>query len=264
MQRTRSSVLGVVGLASLMAIFAGGCADGSDSGRTGVSASNASAGAMGRPSGQPASAAPQQGGAPGSNTAATGSATTPATTPTPAPSTPIKDAQGMASNASNDPTSNSPTEIAMFGAGCFWGVQSKFDKMPGVIETAVGYAGGSVPNPTYKQVCTDETGHAEVVHITFDPTKISYQQLVDAFFTLHDPTQLNRQGPDYGSQYRTVIFYYSPAQQTTAQETIQRLGAAKKFARPIVTQVVPAAEFWRGEEYHQKYLKKRGLDDCSL
>lgn len=156
------------------------------------------------------------------------------------------------------------TQAAMFGAGCFWGVQAKFDKIPGVIATEVGYAGGEVKNPSYKQVCTDETGHAEVVHVTFDPTKVTYQQLVDTFFTLHDPTQLNRQGPDYGSQYRTVIFFYSPDQQRTAQETIQRVTDAKKFSRPIVTQIVPAPEFWKAEEYHQKYLKKRGLDDCKL
>lgn len=135
------------------------------------------------------------------------------------------------------------TQAAMFGAGCFWGVQAKFDKIPGVIATEVGYAGGEVKNPSYKQVCTDETGHAEVVHVTFDPTKVTYQQLVDTFFTLHDPTQLNRQGPDYGSQYRTVIFFYSPDQQRTAQETIQRVTDAKKFSRPIVTQIVPAPEF---------------------
>lgn len=156
------------------------------------------------------------------------------------------------------------TQTAMFGAGCFWGVQAKFDNIPGVIATEVGYAGGETTKPTYKDVCTDETGHAEVVHITFDPAKVSYQQLVDAFFTLHDPTQLNRQGPDYGTQYRTVIFYYSPEQQKTAQDTIQRLTDAKKFPRPIVTQVVPAPEFWKAEDYHQKYLKKRGLDDCHL
>lgn len=226
-----------------------GCAD---SGRSGGSTS-ASAGAM-------ASATPQPGA-----TAASSNTPTPTSTPTPAPTTatPIKDTTGMASNATNQDTT-ATTQIAMFGAGCFWGVEAKFARMPGVIETAVGYAGGAVANPTYKQVCTEETGHAEVVHITFDPAKVSYQQLVDAFFTLHDPTQLNRQGPDYGTQYRTVIFYYSPEQQTAAQETIQRLTAAKKFPRPIVTQVIAAPAFWRGEEYHQKYLKKRGLDDCSL
>ncbi len=253
MRRSRSAFLGVLGLMG-MGLLAG-CADGADSGTTGRTAA---AGAMG-PTATPrtqvssgASSGAQAGSTAGANTSPSGAA------PTPTTDAASKDATSM------DSTVQGATQTAMFGAGCFWGVQAKFDKIDGVIATEVGYAGGTMDKPTYKDVCTDETGHAEVVHITFDPAKVSYQQLVDAFFTLHDPTQMNRQGPDYGTQYRTVIFYYSPEQQQTAEATIQRLTEAKKFPRPIVTKVVPAAEFWKAEDYHQKYLKKRGLDDCHL
>src|SRR5487761_1590386 len=142
-------------------------------------------------------------------------------------------------------------EKATFGAGCFWGVQAAFDRIPGVQETLVGYEGGTLENPTYRDVCTDRTGHAEVLQVTFDPEKVSYQQLLDAFFNEHNPTQLNRQGPDHGTQYRSVIFYHSPEQQQTANATIARLAAEHKFSQPIVTQVVPAETFWRAEEYHQ-------------
>ncbi len=155
-------------------------------------------------------------------------------------------------------------EKATFGAGCFWGVQTTFDQIPGVIETAVGYEGGELKNPTYRQVCTDRTGHAEVLEISFDPERISYQNLLDVFFSAHNPTQLNRQGPDHGTQYRSVIFYHSPQQQQAATETIARLTAARKFTQPIVTQVVPAAAFWPAEEYHQKYLEKRGMANCHI
>jgi peptide-methionine (S)-S-oxide reductase len=155
-------------------------------------------------------------------------------------------------------------EKATFGAGCFWGVQAAFDRIPGVIETAVGYEGGALDNPTYRDVCTDRTGHAEVVQVTFDPAKVSYQQLVDAFFREHNPTQLNRQGPDHGTQYRSAIFYHSPEQKQVAEETIARLTAERKFPKPIVTQVVPAASFWPAEEYHQKYLEKRGAVSCHI
>lgn len=155
-------------------------------------------------------------------------------------------------------------EKATFGAGCFWGVQTTFDRISGVVETAVGYEGGALKNPTYRDVCTDRTGHAEVLEVTFDPTRVSYLQLLEAFFTAHDPTQLNRQGPDHGEQYRSVIFYHSPEQQQAAAAAVARLTAEHKFSRPIVTQIVPAQTFWVAEEYHQKYLEKRGTVSCHI
>ena len=155
-------------------------------------------------------------------------------------------------------------EKATFGAGCFWGVQTTFDRVPGVVETAVGYEGGKLDNPTYRDVCTGRTGHAEALQIAFDPTRVSYQQLLDVFFSSHDPTQLNRQGPDHGEQYRSVIFYHSAEQQQAAVATVARLNAEHKFPRPIVTQIVPAQTFWVAEEYHQKYLEKRGVASCHI
>lgn len=155
-------------------------------------------------------------------------------------------------------------EKATFGAGCFWGVEVAFQRLPGVLDTAVGYAGGTLENPTYKDVCTGNTNHAEVVEVTFDPVKISYAQLLDAFFSLHDPTQKDRQGPDWGTQYRSVIFFHSPERQQMALAAIARLTKENKFPKPIVTQVVPASTFWRAEEYHQKYLEKRGMASCHL
>jgi peptide-methionine (S)-S-oxide reductase len=155
-------------------------------------------------------------------------------------------------------------ETAEFGAGCFWGVEVRFAQLPGVIETAVGYEGGQLDKPTYKDVCTDQTGHAEVVQVKFDPARVNYRQLLDLFFSLHDPTQLNRQGPDWGTQYRSVVFFHSPEQEAAAKETIERLTREKIFSRPIVTQVVPAQTFWRAEEYHQKYLEKRGAASCHI
>jgi peptide-methionine (S)-S-oxide reductase len=155
-------------------------------------------------------------------------------------------------------------EKATFAAGCFWGVEARFQQLPGVTATAVGYEGGALANPSYQQVCTDRTGHAEAVEIDFDPGKISYQQLLDEFFALHDPTQLNRQGPDWGTQYRSAVFYHSPEQEKAAKETIARLTAEKRFSKPVVTQVVPAETFWRAEEYHQKYLEKRGAVSCHI
>ena len=155
-------------------------------------------------------------------------------------------------------------EKATFGAGCFWGVQTKFDRISGVMETTVGYEGGKLENPTYRDVCTGRTGHAEALEITFDPTRVSYQQLLDVFFNSHDPTQLNRQGPDHGEQYRSVIFYHSAEQQQAAVATVARLNAEHKFPRPIVTQIVPAQTFWVAEEYHQKYLEKRGVASCHI
>lgn len=155
-------------------------------------------------------------------------------------------------------------ETAMFGAGCFWGVEETFRRTPGVVETAVGYAGGKTKNPTYKDVCTDETGHAEVVHVVFDPAKVTYGQLLDVFWKGHNPTTLNRQGPDYGTQYRSAIFYYSPEQQKTAQASKEKLGASGKWKRPIVTEITAAPEFWKAEDYHQKYLLNRGQENCHL
>src|SRR5438874_6941073 len=143
---------------------------------------------------------------------------------------------------------------ATFAAGCFWGVEATFRAMPGVSSTRVGYTGGQTENPTYKEVCTDRTGHAEAVEVEFDPAQVSYNDLLKVFWENHDPTQLNRQGPDVGDQYRTVIFYHTPEQQAAAQASKERLEAEKKYRRPIVTQIVPAETFYRAEEYHQQYL----------
>jgi peptide-methionine (S)-S-oxide reductase len=156
------------------------------------------------------------------------------------------------------------SEIATFGAGCFWGVEAAFGRIPGVLETAVGYSNGHMENPTYKDVCTDETGHAEVVQVTFDPAKVSFQQLLDAFWTIHDPTQVNRQGPDFGKQYRTAIFFHTPEQEAVAKASVAALNASGKFKRPIATEITPAGKFYRAEEYHQKYLEKRGATSCHI
>ena len=156
-------------------------------------------------------------------------------------------------------------EKATFGAGCFWGVEVAFAQIPGVTATAVGYEGGTMDQPSYKDVCTDRTGHAEVVEVEFDPSQVGYEDLLDAFFRLHDPTQLNRQGPDWGTQYRSAIFYHSDAQKALAEEKIAALTAEGRFApKRIVTRVEPAQTFWRAEEYHQHYLEKRGLASCHL
>ncbi|MEX2113936.1 MAG: peptide-methionine (S)-S-oxide reductase MsrA [Pirellulales bacterium] len=155
-------------------------------------------------------------------------------------------------------------EKATFAAGCFWGVEAAFRQTPGVKSTAVGYTGGQTPNPTYEQVCTDRTGHAEAVEVEFDPAVVSYEQLLDVFWQNHDPTQLNRQGPDYGSQYRTAIFVHSPQQQKAAQASKERLAASGKHQRPIATEIVPAETFYRAEEYHQQYLEKRGQASCHI
>jgi peptide-methionine (S)-S-oxide reductase len=155
-------------------------------------------------------------------------------------------------------------EKATFGAGCFWGVEARFAEMPGVIDTAVGYEGGDLEHPTYKEVCTDRTGHAEVVDVTFDPSRLSYDTLLDAFFALHDPTQLNRQGPDWGSQYRSVIFTHSGEQMQQARAKIDELNASGAYRKQIVTKVEPVTTFWRAEEYHQRYLEKRGMVHCHI
>jgi peptide-methionine (S)-S-oxide reductase len=153
-------------------------------------------------------------------------------------------------------------ETATFGAGCFWGVETAFQQVPGVLETAVGYSGGHTKNPTYHEVCTDETGHAEVVQVTFDPAKVTFAQLLDVFWKAHDPTQVNRQGPDIGTQYRTAIFFHSPEQEEIAKKSRAALEASGKFRRPIATEITPAGSFYRAEEYHQKYLQKRGAASC--
>jgi peptide-methionine (S)-S-oxide reductase len=155
-------------------------------------------------------------------------------------------------------------EKATFGAGCFWGIETAFRQIDGVISTTVGYSGGRTANPTYRDVCSDETGHAEVVEVEFDPAKVRYEQLLDVFWENHDPTTLNRQGPDVGSQYRSAIFFHSPAQEEAARASKARLEAAKRFRRPIVTQIEPAATFYRAEDYHQQYLEKRGLASCHI
>ena len=156
-------------------------------------------------------------------------------------------------------------ENATFAAGCFWGVEAALAAIPGVTATAVGYEGGSLEWPTYKDVCTDRTGHAEAVELDFDTEKVSYRKLLDAFFELHDPTTLNRQGPDHGTQYRSAIFFHSPEQEAQARAKIEQLTAEGRFApRKIVTEVIAAQAFWRAEEYHQRYLEKRGLASCHL
>ena len=156
------------------------------------------------------------------------------------------------------------SEKATFGAGCFWGVVETFRNLRGVLSTSVGYAGGTQENPTYQDVCTDKTGHAEVVEMEFDPSQISYDELLDFFWSNHNPTTLNRQGPDVGAQYRSVIFYHSPEQQATANASKEKLEKSGRFNRPIVTQIEPAPTFWRAEDYHQHYLQKRGQAHCAV
>ena len=151
------------------------------------------------------------------------------------------------------------TETAVFGAGCFWGVQDIFDDTPGVVATEVGYSGGTTDNPTYEDVCSHTTGHAEVVRVEFDPTKISYEGLLDVFWKLHDPTQVNRQGPDVGDQYRSVVFTFDEKQQSIAQNSKKALEESGKYEEPIATLIEPAQDFYPAEEYHQHYFKKRGI-----
>jgi peptide-methionine (S)-S-oxide reductase len=148
-------------------------------------------------------------------------------------------------------------ELATFAAGCFWGVEARFQNLPGALATQVGYTGGHTQAPTYEDVCEGETGHAEAVEIRFDPAKLSYDKLLAVFFDSHDPTEVNRQGPDMGTQYRSAIFYQSPGQKAAADAAKQVLGQCGRFPRPIVTEIVPAAVFYRAEDYHQKYLEKR-------
>jgi peptide methionine sulfoxide reductase msrA/msrB len=154
------------------------------------------------------------------------------------------------------------TATAAFAAGCFWGSQEDFEHVPGVVGTTVGYMGGTLENPTYEDVCTDKTGHAETVQVTYDPSKVTYDQLLEVFWKNHDPTTPDRQGPDVGAQYRSVIFYYTPEQKAAAQASIAKLTAEHRYSAPIVTQVVAATTFWKAEDYHQFYLDKHGLQNC--
>ena len=155
-------------------------------------------------------------------------------------------------------------EKATFGAGCFWGVEAAFRQIKGVKSTAVGYLGGTMESPTYKDVCTGRTGHAEVVEVEFDPAAVSYGDLLDVFWENHDPTTLNRQGPDVGTQYRSAIFFHTPEQEAAARTSKERLQSSGKFSRPIVTEITPTSAFYLAEDYHQQYLEKRGLSHCHI
>ncbi len=155
-------------------------------------------------------------------------------------------------------------EKATFGAGCFWGVEEMFRNIKGVSAATSGYAGGATENPTYEDVCSHETGHAEVVEVEFDPSQVSYEQLLDVFWSNHDPTTRDRQGPDIGSQYRSVVFYHSPEQQQAAEAKKAELEKSERFRRPIVTQIEAAPTFYRAEEYHQRYLEKHGRSHCAI
>ena len=155
-------------------------------------------------------------------------------------------------------------EQATFAAGCFWGVEQAFRNTPGVVNTAVGYTGGATRSPSYEQVCTGGTGHAEAVLVEYDPEKVSYEDLLHVFWEEHDPTTLNRQGPDIGTQYRSAIFYHTPEQKGAAERSKEELERGGKYRRPIVTEIRPASDFWRAEEYHQQYLEKRGMASCRL
>ena len=154
------------------------------------------------------------------------------------------------------------TQRATFAAGCFWGVEAAFRQIDGVISTRVGYTGGRTPHPTYRQVCSRSTGHAEAVDLHFDPRKVTYEQLLAVFWDCHDPTQRNHQGPDYGSQYRSAIFFHGPGQGAEAKASREALQSSGRYRSPIATQIVPAKTFWPAEEYHQSYLRKRGLNKC--
>ncbi len=156
------------------------------------------------------------------------------------------------------------SELATFAAGCFWGVEETFRRVPGVEETAVGYTGGHKANATYREVCSGSTGHAEAVQVRFDPERIPYEKLLELFWELHDPTTLNRQGPDVGTQYRSAIFTHSPEQQAAAEASKRRQDESGRWRRPIVTEIVPASDFWRAEEYHQQYIAKGGWSGCHI
>ncbi len=155
-------------------------------------------------------------------------------------------------------------EHATFAAGCFWGIQSAFEKKLGIINTTVGYMGGHTKNPTYKQVCTNTTGHAEVLQITFNPEQITYQELLTIFWDIHDPTQYHRQGPDIGSQYRSAIFYHTPTQKIVAEQSKKQQQQSGKYSKEIVTEITPATNFYPAEDYHQHYFEKQGINACPI
>jgi peptide-methionine (S)-S-oxide reductase len=166
--------------------------------------------------------------------------------------------------ASPSASSGSTLQLATFGAGCFWGVEQILSRLPGVTGTAVGYMGGTIDNPGYELVCTDTTEHAEVVQVTWDPVTITYRELIDVFWHLHDPTQVNRQGPDVGRQYRSVVFTHDAEQDTVARETRAAIDASGALRKRVATEILPATTFWRGEAYHQQYFDRRGVDGCHL
>jgi len=153
---------------------------------------------------------------------------------------------------------------ATFGAGCFWGVEAAFRQIKGVISTSVGYTGGSLKNPTYEDVCSGKTGHAEVVEVVYDPAQTSYEQLLQVFWENHDPTTLNRQGPDFGAQYRSAVFYHTPEQMAAALAAKEKLQTGGRYKRPVVTEITPASTYYWAEDYHQQYLEKRGLASCHI
>lgn len=155
-------------------------------------------------------------------------------------------------------------EKATFAAGCFWGVEAEFRKLDGVTSTVVGYSGGTLEDPTYRDVCSGATGHAEVVEIEFDPSRLSYEDLLQTFWDNHDPTTLNRQGPDVGSQYRSAVFFHSPQQQAVAEASKEAIERSGRYSRPVVTEITAVSTFYRAEEYHQQYLEKQGLEHCSI
>jgi peptide-methionine (S)-S-oxide reductase len=156
------------------------------------------------------------------------------------------------------------TETATFGAGCFWGVEAAFRQVPGVRDTEVGYSGGWTENPSYKEVCTSRTGHAEAVRVTYDPERVSYEELLDVFWQNHDPTTKDRQGPDVGPQYRSVVFAHSPEQEAAARASAERVQASLPAGRRVVTEIVPEAPFYLAEDYHQRYLEKMGRASCTV
>lgn len=171
---------------------------------------------------------------------------------------------GMSVAAEKDSGGAVAVQRATFAAGCFWGVEDRFRRIPGVRDATVGYTGGHKERPTYDDVCSGLTGHAEAVQVEFDPAVVSYEQLLEAFFAMHDPTTKDRQGPDIGSQYRSAVFFHTPEQKSAARAAIERLDESGRFRRAVVTEVVPAVEFWRAEEYHQRYVEKHGGEACGV
>jgi len=181
-----------------------------------------------------------------------------------APAAGSGDGPGAPGGTTPSPATSYPpgTAVATFAAGCFWGVEARFAAIAGVIDAESGYTGGTTEGPTYEEVCSDATGHAEAVRLRYDPDVVSYEQLVEAFFAMHDPTTEDRQGPDVGSQYRSAIFFHSPRQEAVARAVTDRLGRSGTYGQPIVTELVPAGPFWRAEDYHQDYYGRRGVDTC--